>query len=158
MARGRKKRPTIFHVLNGTDRPCRRNEEEPQPDIPDILQDPPDFLSESAKKEWYSMGNILHNAGLLTELDYSAFKKYCIAEGHIVDAAVEMGDKFTVFGAKGTVVQNPLMAIINKSMEISHRFLIEYGMTPSSRTKIKGNKPRKKINRFAENRKHQVNQ
>lgn len=158
MPAGRKKLPTKFHVLNGTDRPCRRNKDEPQPDIPDSLQRPPKHLSKSAKKEWKRMGTILHNAGLLSELDYSAFTKYCIAEGHIVDATNEMGNKFTVTGAKGTMIQNPLMAIINKSMDISRRFLIEYGMTPSSRTKIKVSKPDKNRNKFVDNISQQSNQ
>lgn len=157
MTAGRRSKPTVFKVLSGTDQPCRRNDDEPQPDIPDSLQDPPDFLSKTAKAEWYSLGIKLHNAGLLTELDYSAFEKYCIAHGHLVDAETKMGDKFVVCGAKGGDIQNPLMGIINKCTEICHKFLSEFGMTPSSRAKVKVDGAKKKKNKFAENSKKQSN-
>lgn len=155
MTAGRPRKPTKMHIYNGTDRPCRRNENEPQPDSPDELQDPPEYLPERAKEEWYRMGKILHEAGLLTVLDYTEFRNYCLAESHIVEAEKKMGSEFVTIGAKGTEIQNPLMAIINKSMELSHKFLVEYGMTPSSRTKIKVGDTGKKQNKFSVNGKRQ---
>ena len=153
MAAGRKKTPTNLHVLNGTDRPCRRNKEEPQPDMPDDIEHPPEYLSKAAKDEWYRTARLLHKIGLLTEVDYTEFKNYCIAEGQIEDAVKEMGDSFTVVGKNGVEVVNPLMKIIHKSMELSHKFLTEYGMTPSSRTKVKASKSTKQSNKFANNSK-----
>lgn len=160
MPAGRKKKPTQFHVLNGTDRPCRRNEDEPQPDISDATPEPPSFLSDSAKAEWVNISKKLYDAGLLTEIDHSALALYCQAWGEFLDAQLEIygdeeqgiiGKGFTVISDKGNELQNPVVAISHRAMELCHKFLTEFGMTPSSRTKTKSEKKKKNVNRFAEN-------
>jgi len=160
MSQGRKPKPREFHVINGTDRPCRRNKEEPKPDIPDEIPSAPEFLSDSAQAEWDNISKKLYNNGLLTEIDYSALALYCQAWGEFVDAQLEIygdeekgivGKGFTVISDKGNELQNPLVGISHRAMELCHKFLTEFGMTPSSRTKTKSEKKNKNKNRFSEN-------
>lgn len=165
MPAGRKRLPTKFHVLNGTDRPCRRNEDEPQPDTADKIPKPPKFLSGTAKKEWKSISKVLYRNGLLTEIDHSALALYCQAWGEFVDASLEIyGDKkrnitgkgFIITKDNGDKILNPLVGNAHRAMELSHKFLVEFGMTPSSRTKTKVNNSPKKTNKFANNMNRQA--
>lgn len=160
MPAGRKKLPLKLHVLNGTDRPCRRNEDEPIPDIPKEIPKPPDFLSDSAKVEWVTMAEKLYNLGLLTEIDHSALALYCQAWGEFKDAQKEiygdeekgvLGKGFTTISDKGNELQHPLVGISHNAMQIAHKFLTEFGMTPASRSKTKGSTPVKKENKFSGN-------
>jgi len=160
MPAGRKKLPTKFHVLNGTDRPCRRNEDEPQPEIMPAIPLPPDFLSYSAKEEWGVMAEKLHKAGLLTEIDHSALALYCQAWGEFKDAQKEIygdeenglqGKGFTTVSDKGNELQHPLVGISHNAMQLAHKFLTEFGMTPASRSKTKGAAPPKNKNKFSDN-------
>lgn len=173
MSRGRKKLPTKFHVLNGTDRPCRKNENEPMPDIDKEIPDPPHHLTECAKKEWVRMSRILYDNGLLTQLDYSEFEIYCQAYGRWVEAEDMMlktgmviktaeGKKvktgMVIKTTNGNIIHSPFVSIANMAMRDCHKYLSEFGMTPSSRTKVKGSgAPRKNRNKFAENSKKQAN-
>jgi P27 family predicted phage terminase small subunit len=36
----------------------------------------------------------------------------------------------------GNIIQSPLVGIANKSLQMMHKFLIEFGMTPSARSKV----------------------
>jgi P27 family predicted phage terminase small subunit len=152
MPAGRKPLPRKFHILNGTDRPCRRNENEPVPDeFPDIPK-PPAHLSKTAKKEWKRMSKVLHASGLLTQLDYSQFAIYCQAWGRWVDAEKKITEtSMVVKTANGNPINNPYMNIANTAMRDCHKFLSEFGMTPSSRTKIKIDNQAKKQNKFTSN-------
>ena len=38
--------------------------------------------------------------------------------------------------AHQTAIQNPLVGIANRAMELMHKFLGEFGLTPSSRTRL----------------------
>lgn len=152
MPAGRKRLPTKFHVLNGTDRPCRRNDNEPVPDEYSDIPKPPAHLSKTAKKEWKRMSKILHSSGLLTQLDFSQFAIYCQAWGRWVDAEKKISEtNMVVKTANGNPINNPYMNIANTAMRDCHKFLSEFGMTPSSRTKIKVENQNKKQNKFTVN-------
>lgn len=152
MPAGRKRLPMKLHVLNGTDRPCRRNEDEPTPEGYAEIPEPPAHLSRAAKKEWKRMSQVLHSNGLLTQLDYSQFAIYCQAWGRWVDAEKKISDtSMVVKTANGNPINNPYMNIANTAMRDCHKFLSEFGMTPSSRTKIKVENQNKKQNKFTVN-------
>jgi P27 family predicted phage terminase small subunit len=152
MPAGRKPLPRKFHVLNGTDRPCRRNDSEPVPDEFKDIPKPPAHLSKTAKKEWERMSKVLYSSGLLTQLDYSEFAIYCQSWGRWVDAEKKISDtSMVVKTANGNPINNPYMNIANTAMRDCHKFLSEFGMTPSSRTKIKVENQQKKQNKFTIN-------
>jgi P27 family predicted phage terminase small subunit len=152
MPAGRKPLPRKFHILNGTDRPCRRNDDEPIPESDIDIPKPPTHLSASAKKEWKRMSKVLHSTGLLTQLDYSQFAIYCQAWGRWVDAEKKISDtSMVVKTANGNPINNPYMNIANTAMRDCHKFLSEFGMTPSSRTKIKVENQQKNQNKFTSN-------
>ena len=44
--------------------------------------------------------------------------------------------KLTETTSNGNIIQNPLVGIANKSLELMHKYLTEFGMSPSSRTQM----------------------
>jgi phage terminase small subunit len=109
--RGRKPKPTALKILDGTQK-CRINRSEPA--IPPGSIDPPDWLDEVARKHWSELAPILHGAGILTSADRHALALLC--------------ESFSRFRA------DPLE---DKARDLYRRLSVEFGLTPSSRSRLK---------------------
>jgi len=137
MGKGRKNIPTHLKILRGN--PGRRPlpETEPHPDITDKVPDPPKYLDDIARDEWLNMAPKLHALKLLTELDITALAAYCKCFSVWVQAnnmVSLMGD--FIVGSKGSLVQNPAVSTAKHAEIELRRWLVEFGMTPASRTKV----------------------
>ncbi len=145
------KKPTRLKVIQGTDRKDRSVENEPMPD-PEI-PDPPDHLNAIAQEEYRRISLKLFNLGLLTGIDGVALAAYCEAYSVWVEACKkrnELGDNWmTEQTLNGNTIQRPLVGIINQSRKAMKEFLIEFGMTPASRTKVSVKKKEEVKNPFA---------
>lgn len=133
---GRHAKPTVMKILEGN--PGRRPlpEGEVMPDIAEKVPEPPKHLSDVAKEEWHTMGEKLRRLGLLTEIDMTAFAMYCQAYGRWVDAEEKVSATGVLIKTSaGNVIQSPMLSVAHRNMEICHKFLVEFGMTPSSRGK-----------------------
>lgn len=140
--RGRKPKPSNLHTLHGTARPDRKNREEPNPIHPDCLPDPPDFLDEAGKAEWFRMGKALFDAGLLTNIDTTAFAAYCVAYSQWtgnIRKVVKLGMVFKT--PNGYPAQSPYLSMANKAFDQMTKMLIEFGMTPSARARVTASLP-----------------
>jgi P27 family predicted phage terminase small subunit len=171
MTAGRPKKPTALHIFNGTDRPCRRNDNEPMPEIDPEVPLPPDSLSEHGKKKWIELAKVLYSNGLLTQLDYDEFEIYCQTWEVLKEAeemmkksvmSIKMKDGSTkttgliVVTKNGNVINSPFLNIANTARRDCHKYLSEFGMTPSSRTKTKDINSQRKQNKFSNNVNAQV--
>ena len=144
MTRGRKPKPTNLKVIAGTDRPSRRNDAEPKPNL--AIPDVPSHLSDEAKVEW---GRVCHEAyalGILTRLDRAGLAAYCQAYGRWVQAeralaAMAERDPVTrglmIKTTNGNAIQNPLVGTANKAMQDMVRYAAEFGFTPAARARVK---------------------
>lgn len=133
--RGRKPIPTHMKLVAGNPgkRPVNKNEPKPEPKIPPC----PEHLSEAAKREWDSMSKELASMGLLTKIDGAALAGYCDAYGRWAEASLMLQKHGMIMkGAKGGPIQSPYLQIVNRALEQMRSFLIEFGMTPSSRARI----------------------
>ena len=135
---GRKRIPTVIHLLQGgrakTHRPLPANEPHP----PAIIPKCPKHLDQEARKEWRRMAKELEPIGLLTNLDKAIFASYCQAWSTWVFATEKIREKgMVVMASTGTPMQNPYWPIINKANEQMVKALIEIGMSPSSRSRVK---------------------
>lgn len=129
--KGRKPKPTKLRVVRGN--PARWPEPKPEAKLPP----PPTHLSEMAKKEWRRTGKRLLAQGLMTEIDGAALMAYCTAYARHVEAEEQILKFGTVIKApSGFLVQSPYLAISNKAMDQMTRMLVEFGMSPSSRTRV----------------------
>lgn len=102
----------------------------------------PQWMSAAAQKHWPLVAGQLRDAGLLTVIDAPALALYCEAFARWKDA----NDKVVQLGAvvkapSGFPIQSPFLAIANKAHEQMVKLLAEFGMTPSSRTRVTVTKP-----------------
>ena len=132
---GPKRLPTQLKVLKGTAQPCRINKNEPKPKADNVKMPP--GLSDEAKKHWKLVSKQLLSAGLLTNLDVFALQMYCEAFArwsHANEQIQKYGP--VVKTPNGFPTQSPFLQIANKAFDQMKGMLTEFGMTPSSRSKV----------------------
>ena len=100
-------------------------------------------LGDEARKEWQRLSKELAALGLLTGLDRGMLAAYCQAHALWVEAVSSIERYGTmVKSPNGFPMQSPYVAVANKQVDIMVRIAAEFGMTPSSRTRIRvGDKP-----------------
>jgi phage terminase small subunit len=79
--RGPPPSPNVIKLLRGNPGK-RRIADEPKPQIPECVPEPPLFITGYAADEWYRVAPELHVLGLLTVLDVMPFAAYCQAYHH----------------------------------------------------------------------------
>lgn len=143
MQRGVKPQPTQVKVIRGNPGKRPLNEAEPKPRR--LIPDPPRDLTDEAQIEWHRVSVELDQLGLLTGIDRAALAGYCDAWGRwvyarrlIVRAAEEYPkyEGLIIFSAKNNPITNPALGIANKAMADVMRYCVEFGMTPSARSRI----------------------
>jgi P27 family predicted phage terminase small subunit len=148
--RGPAPKPTAIKRLEGNPGKRKLNEAEPKPmmGVPEC----PDHLDDVAKKEWGRLTTILTDMKVLTEADYIALANLCQAYSTLMNAQRQMNKTGILYKSKsGYVQQNPLLGIIHTQTTIVNNLLREFGLTPSSRTRVAIAEPEKKRpNPFAE--------
>ena len=142
--RGRKPKPTIMKLISGNPGKRPLNENEPMPESSKDLPAPPKYLSELAAIHWDKMAAQLHPLGLLTNADLDALARYCELHARWLLAQAQLIDHGLLIKAQnGFPVQSPYIAISNKCIELMNRIGIEFGLTPSSRSRISAPKKEK---------------
>ena len=133
---GRKPLPSNLKSIKGTARKGRENRGEPRPD-PNIPE-PPDWLSRDALIEWGRVSGRLYRLGLLTDIDRAALASYCQLCGRIAQVERELNALGTVLDEtpNGMKQQHALVGIANKAHDLKRKFEAEFGMTPSSRSRV----------------------
>jgi len=97
----------------------------------------PAHLQGEARKEWWRTGRKLLDCGLVTEIDGAALALYCQAWARWVEAEANLSRFGVVIKSpSGFPIQSPYLAIANKAMEQMAKLLVEFGMSPSSRTRV----------------------
>ncbi len=141
--RGRKPKPTRIKRLHGNPgrRPLNGAEAMPEPATPS----PPEFLSDEAKQEWSRVSDQLFRLGLLSQLDRTSLAAYCQAYGRWkqAEAAIaelakrdQLSHGLMIKTSNGNLIQNPLVGTANKAMSEMMRYAVEFGMTPSARSRV----------------------
>ena len=138
MVAGRRPIPTALKLLRGNPghRPLNDREPAPKAKLPKV----PEYLSDVAKQEWRRTGRRLAALGLVTEIDGTALAAYCVAFARWVDAEKQIQQSGTVIKVGKMLQVSPYLAIANKAMAQMCRLLGDFGMTPSSRSRVKAEK------------------
>lgn len=146
--KGRKPKPTHLKVLQGN--PGRRPLPADEPKLASCFPDPPSHLSEAARQHWAEVGGMLHEAGILTALDADALAAYCELHARWVEANEKIREYGLVIKSpSGAPVQSPYFKISAITFDAMKALLVEFGMTPSSRARVKSTKPKEVENPFA---------
>jgi P27 family predicted phage terminase small subunit len=143
--RGRKPIPSkVIDIRGGskhTHRPPRTDEPQPSTDLPKC----PSFLDKEAKKEWRRMIHELKDTGILTSIDGAILARYADNYSKWKTAEQQLQKMPMVrFNPTGFAEINPYFRIANKAKEMMIKDLVEMGMTPSARSRVKvsGQKPK----------------
>ena len=144
---GPKPLPKNVHVLQGnrSKLPARALFDDkilPVTEIPE----PPDHLSPEAVEEWNRLGVELAKLGLISQIDRAAFAVYCQAYGRWVHAErmIQAADGITgliTTTPNGFQQMSAWLVISKQAVEQMKIFLIEFGMTPSSRSRVTPSSP-----------------
>ena len=134
--RGRKPKPTAMKVLEGNPGKRELNIFEPKPKK-SVLPTCPDWLEDEAKAEWHRLARNLHELGLLTDLDVQAFASYCQAYARWREAEEFITQHGSLVKTKsGYWQQVPQVSIAHQNQKIMMQAAAEFGLTPSSRSRI----------------------
>jgi P27 family predicted phage terminase small subunit len=119
-------------------RRINRREPKPQPGVPSC----PEHLNEVARREWRRVTRELKAVGLVSKLDRAALAGYCDAYARWVEASNNLQQFGLILKSpSGFPIQSPYLAIVNRSLEQMRSFMVEFGMTPSSRCRIEVEQP-----------------
>lgn len=142
---GPRTQPTILKLLRGNPGRRKLQKNELTPEKPIKIPSPPKELNKIAKKEWRRMAKDLYGLGLLTNFDLTAFRAYCVIYAQWVQAVKQIEEHGMLIKAQsGFPMQSPYLQIANKAQAEIRKWLVEFGMTPSSRTGLKTDKPKPK--------------
>jgi len=138
--RGPKPMPKVVHIAQGnrSKKPAHelRDTISPEVEIPKC----PAHLLPLAKKEWKRISPQLEKLGLVTGMDMAALSAYCQNYARWVGAETklkELGDEGLVEVTKSGYRQMSVwLQVSNRALEQMHKFMSEFGMSPSSRSRV----------------------
>lgn len=138
--RGRKPKPTALKLVTGNPGKRRLPKREPKPrgGAPTC----PAWLGTAAKIEWRRVAKELAALGILSRIDRAALAAYCQCYAHWRAAELAIranGVTVVIRSDKGevkSITAAPEVAIAGKMMDRMRAFASEFGMTPSSRTRV----------------------
>lgn len=133
--RGRKPTPTAIKELEGNPgkRPLNSNEPKPDATAPKC----PKWLEPEAKKEWKRLSIEMERIGILTKVDMAAFAAYCQAYARWQEAEKFITEHGTIVRTPSGYWQTvPQVSIAQTYMKIMEKLAEQFGLTPSSRSRI----------------------
>lgn len=146
---GRRPLPTAVKKLRGNPGKRKPNKNEPAAPVGD--PEMPKGLSAAAAKEWKAIVPELRQLGVLSKIDRAALAAYCHAyarwfqaEEEIRKLGIVVKEPILLQGLETDYVRykkNPAVTISETATKIMKAFLVEFGMTPSSRSRIHVEKP-----------------
>lgn len=137
---GRKPKPTYLKVLEGNPGKRKINKAEPKPRP--VAPKCPSWLNREAKREWRRIAPELERLGLLTIVDGTALAGYCQSYARWREAEEFLEKHGTIFvikddeGKPKYMQQVPQVSIAQKSLQAVKSFCAEFGLTPSSRSRM----------------------
>lgn len=135
MRTGRPPKPTALKVIAGTDQPCRMRDDEPKPKADRIRK--PTGMSRKAHKYWNKIEPMLMDCRVLTNIDTVALAMLCTSIAEMFELQKQLDDTgMLIKGRGGIPVISPLFRALRAKQADVHKMLVEFGMTPSSRTRV----------------------
>jgi len=146
--RGRKPKPTAMKLLSGTLQKCRTNKQEAKLQKITKAPPPPKWFSSLAKKIYKDTTRQLLASKVLSPVDLQMLVTYCQEYANYMEIMQKFSpgkgghveeERVVISHTKsGTIRQvNPLLKIAQASLEKAKSIGVEYGLTPSSRAKVK---------------------
>lgn len=135
MVPGTKPKPTAMKKLAGN--PGKRALNKQEPKLPVDIPQPPEILNDAALTEWERVVKELFATGVITLADRAALAAYCMAYSRWLEAEEYLEQhSWTYTTEKGNEIQSPYVGIANQLRMQVVKFATEFGMTPSSRSRV----------------------
>lgn len=134
-SRGRTPKPTAIKQLEGNPgkRQLNTNEPKPKQKAPTC----PKWLDDEAKKEWKRLAKQMEQLGILTEVDMAAFAGYCQSYARWKEAEEFISKHGAIVKTpSGYWQQVPQVSIAQQYMKQMTKFCEQFGLTPTSRSRI----------------------
>lgn len=141
---GRRPKPSALKKLQGN--PGKRPLNAKEPSAPAGDPEMPADLPKAAQEEWNRIIPELRALGVLSTIDRAALAAYCHAYARWFEAEEEtrlhgivVEEPILVQGVETGFVRykkNPAVTISEGAMKLMKSFLIEFGMTPASRSRL----------------------
>lgn len=137
---GRRPTPTPLKLVKGNPGKRPLNESEPVPIR--ALPSPPVHMSDEATVAWGRLAKLLDQMGVLTEADGFGLERLAETYAEILRyrSLIEAdGETYTTKGTSGdTLIKaNPAVAMLADADRRFKSYLVEFGLTPAARTKVK---------------------
>lgn len=133
---GRRPKPTAVKELAGNPGKRALNRQEPKPRSKRPKM-PVAFKGTRKEFHWRRLTRELAGMNLLSSADGDALAMYCDVCARWEDAIQQLADEgMIVYTEKGVPMQSPYLGIANKCMATMQKLLVEFGMTPASRSRI----------------------
>lgn len=140
--KGRKPKPTRMKEMSGTDQPCRVLDNEMTVSILANIPDPPFDLSAQAEREYYIICQELHSKKMLHLVDLSLITAYSNEMALYIETEKVLRqhgriDEF--YNEDGQLIRRqskPEQKISNDALSKALKIAVQFGITPSSRTRI----------------------
>jgi len=137
---GRRPTPNHLKIVAGNPgrRPLNKAEPKPRRERPSA----PAHLSDRARDAWGYVSGILDRMGVLTEADAVALEQLCEVYAETVELRADIAEngRFQTVGTKAGGEMERLRPAYAALMDADRRlkgWLVEFGKTPSSRSKVK---------------------
>jgi len=133
---GRRPTPTQLKILNGN--PGKRAIRTDEPNPAQASKVCPEFLTGDAAAEWDRVVGELVDCGILTLPDLKTLEAYCVVYGQWREIQERMkSEDWVVTTASGGEKLNPLLTYGNTCLDQMRKYLIEMGMTPAARSRVR---------------------
>lgn len=141
--KGRKPTPSHLKLVRGNPgkRAFTKGEPKPRRERPSA----PSHMSDKARETWGYVSGILDRMGVLTEADAIALEMLCEAYADYLAARKAITDfgsnYYETVSESGSVMHraHPAVAVVQDADRRIKAWLAEFGKTPSSRSRVKGN-------------------
>jgi len=138
MPAGRITKPKAVNDLRGDSHKRRRHEKEPDP--PKQKPVCPEYLDDIAKAEWATITDQLDQMGMLSSADRACIEFYCLSYSRYrkAEAVIAKFGEVLVSKKTGAMYNSPYAATLCGALDTCRRLLIEMGLTPAARSRLRG--------------------
>ena len=135
--KGRKPKPASVLRLQGS---YKRNpeREKDNPTAPGIPKKPRHLVGYAAA-EWDKMIELMIEMKIIEKCDRAALEIYCESYAdwrHASEQIKRLGNNLILITEGKKAQRNPLVSVKNACADRCYKFLVEFGMTPSSRARL----------------------
>lgn len=134
---GRKPKPTALKIRAGNPGKRALNDAEPKPAV-GVIRAPRGMLEGEGARLWRQLAPMLRDLGVYTEADRTALAVMCQHYELAQEAwrTLREDGLIQVNAKSGAMMRHPAAAIYRENAQAFLRAAVEFGLTPSSRSKL----------------------